>query len=164
MILKMIIFRKRGTRKKIRMGKPIAEDRSPDSTHCFINEILSATNKSEENGYTFTVDYPWKNRVLSECDEKKLVMIRITKGKDIILIIECKAYQEIYAYADLYNILTKFLHVAMTNPNCEIGIFMSAYNAHIFHRAEDGVLELDEEINLTTQEGIDRIIDVINEI
>jgi hypothetical protein len=125
----------------------------------FAREIIHSTNKIRANGYIVIEEYPIRDHIITDRQKRaNVAIVEILKDQNIILIVGCKTHVRdlIQGRYQLYGY--------MVDLECKIGIVMTVDKAEIYLTNQNGIIENTETINLAIQEGIDRMIEIVNSI
>lgn len=125
----------------------------------FAREIISTTNKIRGNGYMVIEEYPVRDYIVTDKQTRAdVVIIEVLRDQEVILVVECKTYEK-ELIPGRYQ-----LQGYMVDLDCGIGIIMTVSRADVYRMDHEGFIENVETIILSTQEGIDRMVEIVNNL
>jgi hypothetical protein len=128
----------------------------------YTEKIFSASNKTGKNGYVYVKTYLGRSDDIILLNYKKCSDDDYGSTKDIF-IVRCvdDETKKLSIYPDITH--KSFLRSEMKEIECEIGILTTIDKAE-FYRMAGGDIELTETLDITTVEGLEKMIKNINEI
>lgn len=104
-------------------------------------------------------EYPVRDYIVTDKQTRAdVVIIEVLRDQEVILVVECKTYEK-ELIPGRYQ-----LQGYMVDLDCGIGIIMTVSRADVYRMDHEGFIENVETIILSTQEGIDRMVEIVNNL
>lgn len=125
----------------------------------FASAIIAASNKTWENGYVSVQECPSRYFSPATSVKRTGVVVYVRLNMKVVLIIECKVAEDDFEIGGLQ------LENYMVEAECYNGILMNSNKARKFQydlRGKYRPFQVEADVDLTTNEGLEGILSFVN--